>query len=261
MKTMIKILCGALCALALTACGERETEPTETQIPTQTETEAPSETRTEMPQTEGEEPFPSIEIQENREGELVFSISVDDFAERYNALCRADGETEYMTDPAQWKQYSVESAVHSDYEMTCYQFSENEKAWSLPTLTVYVPTDGDVIHQVMVNFDEHSRTESLYSLYEEMCFYTLKIFFPDLSDETITGLYTELNELAYDNVFPHEQGYDRGAVPCALYYRDGIGVYPYFAVGEWVHLCLVPMSDEEISDWESKGVQVCEIVD
>lgn len=92
-----------------------------------------------------------------------------------------------------------------------------------------------------------------------MCFYTLRVLFPDCSSDKITELYMSLNKLAYDNVFPNEKGYNSNSTPCALYYKNGIGLYPYFAIGECVHLCIIPVTQETISDFEARGVKIYEI--
>ena len=92
-----------------------------------------------------------------------------------------------------------------------------------------------------------------------MCFYTLKVFFPDLSDEKIVDLYKEANRLGNINVFSSENWYDTGAVPYALFYKDGIGVYPYFAIGDWQRLCIIPITQETLNEFEEKGVNIFEI--
>ena len=99
----------------------------------------------------------------------------------------------------------------------------------------------------------------MYDRYEEICFYTLKVFFPDMEDEKITALYKTLNQLAYDNMMPHEQRYGSGSIPCALYYKDGIGLYPYFAIGESVRLCIIPVDEKTIRYYEGNGVEIYEI--
>lgn len=111
----------------------------------------------------------------------------------------------------------------------------------------------------MLNFDDHSYTESMYHLYERTCFYTIKVFFPSFDDAEIVGLYTKLNELAYSNVFPNEQGYNSDSIPCALFYKGGVGLYPYFAIGESVHLCIIPVTDQTIAAFEAKGTAIYEI--
>ena len=217
--------------------------------------------------TEGtEEPQPQTEIKrldiaviENRENELVFDISIDDYIDSYNGYYWNDKNSCYLSPPSEWRCSTYETAIHSDHETFYYNFTEDEKIWPLPTISVYVPTNGNYIQEITLNFDDHSYTEAMYDLYEEMCFYTLKVFFPDFTDEKITELYTSLNKLAYGNVFPNEEGYGSDSVPCALFYKDGIGLYPYFAIGEFVHLCIIPVTQETIDEFEMKGVEIYEI--
>lgn len=236
----------------------------------QSETHPPELESTAVQQTETgdtaetESPVPSvkeldIEIREHRDNELVFSITMDDFIGSYNSIYAQDKDSSYLTPSPEWRKAVLETGIHSEHETTLYTFSENEKVWSLPTISVYTPSDSNAVQEITVNFDEHSRTEELFDFYEQMCYYAVKVFFPDMEDGKIVELCTTLNELAYDNVFPNEEGYSRESVPCALYYRDGIGLYPYFAIGEWVHLCIIPVNQETIAEFEARGVEIHEI--
>lgn len=203
-------------------------------------------------------PLP-IAVTENRENELIFDISVGDFINSYNSFYSLDKNAQYLPAQSEWRASVCESAVHSEHETTLYEFTADKTIWSQPTITVYVPTNADAIQEVTVNFDEHGYSEPLYAAYEEICFYTLKVFFPELPDETIIELYKEVNRLGKQNVFTSSEGYASGCVPCVLYHKDGIGVYPYFAIGEWVHLCIIPVTDETVNDFAEKGVEIREI--
>lgn len=201
----------------------------------------------------------NIEVMDNREDELVFSFSIEDFIDSYNGYYWNDKNSRYLLPSSEWRCSTYETGIHSSHETLYYNFTEDEKIWSLPTISVYVPTNADYIQEITVNFDEHSYTESMYELYEQMCFYTLKMFFPDLSNEAIIDLYTEANKLGNINVFSSENWYSSESVPCALFYKDGIGVYPYFAIGDWEYLCIVPVTQETIAQFEQEGVEIIEI--
>ena len=200
-----------------------------------------------------------IAVMENRENELVFDISMDDFIESYNSLYFRDKGREYLLPKSEWRKFTYDDAIHSDHETSLLEFTVDERIWSQPTITVYVPTNGDYIQEITVNFDEHGYSESFYAEFEELCFYTLKVFFPDMPDNEIIALYEEANHLGNMNVFLNEDGYKKGCVPCVLYHKDGIGIYPYFAIGEWVHLCIIPATQEIIDDYAQKGVEIREI--
>lgn len=195
-----------------------------------------------------------LQIMENRENELVFQTSIDDFIDSYNGYYWKDKEVRYLLPSLEWNAYLYDKAVHSAYETCYYIFSKDEEILPFPTITVYAPSNGDFIQEITVNFDDHSYMDSLYDIYEEMCFYTLKVFFPDLPDETLINLYTTLNQLAYENVTTIK--YTSESVPCALYYRGNIGVYPYFALGECVHMCIIPVTQEYLDELQRKGTAI-----
>lgn len=200
-----------------------------------------------------------IQVMENRKNELVFTISTSDYVESYNSYYKIDYCRSLLPPVSQWQCFTYDSAIHSEYETKCYSFTEDEHVYSLPTITVYVPTNDDYIQQITVNFDEHSFTQSGFEQYKEMCYYTMKVFFPDLPDARIMDLCTEIVALGNQNVFSSDEWFSKNAVPFALFYREGIGVYPYFAIGDWEHFCIIPVTEETVTEFGEKGVQIHEI--
>lgn len=200
-----------------------------------------------------------IQVMENRKNELVFTISTSDYVESYNSYYKIDYCRSLLPPVSQWQCFTYDSAIHSEYETKCYSFTEDEHVYSLPTITVYVPTNDDYIQQITVNFDEHSFTQSGFEQYKEMCYYTMKVFFPDLPDARIMDLCTEIVALGNQNVFSSDEWFSKNAVPFALFYREGIGVYPYFAIGDWEHFCIIPVTEEAVTEFGEKGVQIHEI--
>lgn len=221
------------------------------------ENEEPEDQADKILQQKAEVKALNIEVMDNREDELVFSCSIDDFIDSYNGFYWKENKVRYLLPSSQWRSYPLDTAIHSNHETIYYYFTQDEQIWSLPTLSVSVPTNGDFIQEITLNFDDHSYTEAMYDLYEEMCFYAIKVLFPDLTDDRIIELYTTLNHLAYDSVTSVK--YTSESVPCALYHKDGIGVYPYFAVGECMHICVIPVTQETIKEFEQKGVEIYEI--
>lgn len=203
-----------------------------------------------------DEPF---EVVENRNGEFVFSIGIDDYIDCYNALFKKDNGSNFFTPSAQWRCYHRDSGIHSAYRMNYFYFTPDEQVHSLPTVAVYVPTNDDCIQEITVNFDEHSYTESGYHLFQEMCGYTMRVFFPDLPDETVSAVCSEIISLGNQNVFSSDEWYDVGSVPSVLFHKNGIGVYPYFAIGDWERFCIIPVTEELLTDFAQKGVELHEI--
>ena len=206
----------------------------------------------------GQKAAPAIEVLENRESEFVFSLSAGEFIERYNALARKDKNSHTLAPLSGWTKDIYDTAIHARHETICYTFTEKQEKWLLPTVSIYVPANADTIQEITLNFDDHGYTAEMYDWYEQYCFYALKVFLPDLTDDSIIELYTTLNELAYEH-FTNEP-YSADSLPCALYHKDGVGLYPYFANGECVRLCMIPVTPAFLSEWQAKGVGIYDII-
>lgn len=202
-----------------------------------------------------------IAVQKNTNDENVFNITMDDFIQSYNGYYWQDHGERYLQAASEWQVSSLDNTVESAYPATQYSFRADENTWTLPVVNVIVPDSGEQIQQIDLNYDEHSYSEATYALFEKDCYYTLKVFFPDLSEEQLTSLYQTINQSSYDNTFPSTQKYRVGSaqLPVKLFYRNGIGVFGYFAIGAPVHFCVIPVDDATIADYKASGVDVQEI--
>lgn len=202
-----------------------------------------------------------IVVQKNTNDENVFNITLDDFIQSYNGYYWKDHGDRYLQAASEWQVSFLDNTVESAYPATQYSFRADESTWTLPVMNVIVPDAGEQIQQIDLNYDEHSYSEATYALFEKDCYYTLKVFFPDLSDEQLTSLYQTINQSSYDNTFPSDQQYRAGSaqLPAVLYYRNGIGVFGYFAIGAPVHFCVIPVDEATIADYKAGGVDVREI--
>ncbi len=217
-----------------------------------TEEGKPSDTR-QMEETKKPEVM-DIRAEKDKTGALKFSISIEDFIDCYNGYYRRDNGIDYIQPYTEWDSYVQDFGKYKG-DMH-YEFSADKKKWTLPTITVYTPESEKTIRGLTVNFDDHSYTDIMYGQYEELCFYTLKVFFPELKKQKIITLYKEINQSAYKNIFQKGQGFHSGNPPHDLYYQKGIGVYPYFAYGECVRLCIIPVTSKEIKAFREKGTLV-----
>ena len=200
-----------------------------------------------------------IHTVEKRENELVFNFSIDDLIDNYNGYYHCDKGSDFLSPSGEWNSRMLDKGIHSLRESTLYAFSVDPKSWALPTMWVFVTPEDGFVQEITLNFDRHSYSENLYDLFNEICFYTLKVMFPELSDDAITQLYTKVNVQGYNDPFPAEKRYGNGSLPHVLYYGDGIGVYPYFALGSYQRLCIIPITEVTLNEFRQKGVEIYEI--
>lgn len=196
------------------------------------------------------------QTQTHRENELVFSVSMDDFIGSFNGYYWQDHAARLLPPRENWSSVRNRNAIHSDWDTIFYVYSRDERIHSLPTVSVYVPADADLLQEVTVDFDYKGYDQNRYDEYGDMGFYALRVFFPELPETTLKTLVRTLNEYAFDHMRPNEEGYYHGAVPEVLYHRNGVGVYPYFAVGEFMHLCIIPVTEGSLSAFRAQGTRV-----
>lgn len=201
-----------------------------------------------------------INIIENRPEEFVFSFTIEEFINSYNNYATVDKKEVLIPPITSWKIEENEKAIHTNYE-TNYSYCEMKdgEKLELPRFGIYTPTNSNNIQEITIKLDHHSFSEVKYQLYEEMCYYTLKILFPDIENKKITEMYKTLNNLADENIYPQSKQYGNGAIPYALYYKNEIGVYSYFAIGDNLRLCIIPINEQIIKELEEKGTRIYEI--
>lgn len=245
--TMIRkifILCLMLCFVPLSACGKTEKTIT---------LERESEMSVKLNE-ERKDNTTKISGVVQRDNGSYFANTLEDFIDCYNNYYYKDKGEVYIQPYSEWYSY-VQDFGRYKGDMH-YEFTADKKIWTLPTITAYTPQDETIIKELTVDFDDHSYTEKMYKKYEEMCFYTLKVFFADMDEKELTKLYKKLNEKAYDNIFQNEQGFHSDNPPSDLYYRDEVGIYPYFAYGESVRMCIIPVTKKVIKAYKKKGVKI-----
>ena len=200
---------------------------------------------------------PDFEVMENRSNELVFNISIEEFIACYNALYQKDKHSDYLLSASRWSYETYDNAIHSSHPTIYYEFSEDPQKWLLPSMTVYVPTNSDVIQEITINFDDHGYTSEMMQLFQEICFYTFKVLFDDVTDEKINDLIQTLIDEAYEREVI--EWYSFGTIPGVIYIKDGIGIYPYFGTGQMLRLCVVPVTEKLLDLWRQRGTEIYEI--
>lgn len=255
------MICCIIGLLSLQACSLQDSrqiasEPSSetTQVGQPEEMESSEETPIPIPsETENVDiNILNFNVTENRENELVFTISIDDFISSYNGYYWSDHESCYLSPSSEWVCFTYDSTAHSNHETYYYRFSEDVKIWSMPTISVYVPTNSDYIQEITLYFDDHGYTEPMYILFEEICFYTLKVIFPDYEDGKITELYNALYDKTND---PRCYVSSGESSPKVLYYADDIGFYSFYRGGA-AHICIIPITERYLDKLASQKVEI-----
>ena len=189
----------------------------------------------------------------------AFSASIEDFIRCFNGVFgQATGEA-YFPDVSRWNCSSVQKGIHSPYPARQFRFFEDESVYSLPTVTVYTPMEERCIQEITINFDEHSYTEAGFRRFRRLCVCAIRTFIPGMQEKAAEELCDEILGLGSQNIFESSAWFGNGAVPSAIYYQDGIGIYPYDAIGDWRRFCIIPVTQARLKEFEQEGAVLHEM--
>lgn len=186
------------------------------------------------------------------QGRPVFAFTLEDFILYYNSLWNED----FLPPAQQW----TRSASLSERETPvgdCRSGSPAPEVWFLPTVSVYTRTGDPAIWKVSVEMDEHSDSPEKHDLFRQMSLHALALFFPALNQETREALYLSLDDQAYASLYTGF--YHADLIPQVLYHQDGIGVFPFFAIGEYERFTFLPVTQDLLDTWASGGTQVIDL--
>lgn len=183
-----------------------------------------------------------IDIIQTETGENALSISIEDFIKSFNSFYAKDNGTGYLGDVDEWQMFAAGPTFYNPNETTCFIYSEDMSVRSIPQMKVYADSIASGIYQISLSYDDHSYSIETYDMYEEMCFYTIRTIFPNETDKEIKEI-CELMLNAVDESFTLDKQDAEKMPELISYQKDGIGMYPYYVVGEMMEICIVAIGD------------------
>lgn len=201
---------------------------------------------------------PAPEVGTGPNGTPVFSLTLDSFIDGFNAYYRREHPQPYLLAGPRWSRRAVDRAPHGQGRTVIYEFSRDREIWALPTVSVYVPEGDERIAEVTLNFDDHSFTPALFGEYRELCRCALRLFFPETDDTKVDVLIREQIAFADAHILPDTQWYGADAVPQTGYLHNDVAVYPYFATGDRLRICIVPLDGDTLAQFDPAGMQMRE---
>lgn len=199
-----------------------------------------------------------IDILNDQNNKPVFTFSIDDFIESFNGYYYEKRNNYFLRDSADWDLFNYEETPHFASPSLYYRFQQDVNNFNEPTISVYVPENGEYVQEITLDYPDHNYTEWGYEMFEEYCFYALKTFFPNFDDEQIKKMYNTIFDKAYDSdcFFSSTER----PSPKMLYHKDNIGIYPYFRVGMFF-IAVIPVTQQYINELKLNNVDIYEIDD
>lgn len=197
-----------------------------------------------------------VDIVSGQYDQQLFAFSLEDYIASYNGLYWQDHGEAFLSPAEEWVNLaSPESEGYRPGRILEFSLAD---IWFLPTISVYVPEDQPgTVRKISVDLDEHSDTEEKHSLFREMSLYTLRLFFPGMEPEKLEALYETLDRQAYEMRSP--VWYSDRIVPSVLYHQGEVGVFPFFAVGDYERITVVPVTPDYLAELAAAGTELVDL--
>ena len=181
------------------------------------------------PSPAGREPVKlQVEAVNTAQGEIAFSISLEDLIKSFNSFYAAENGDGYLSEADQWMM-----------QASCYAYSEEPDSRVFPQIMVYADSAVSEICQISLCYDDHSYSPATYDIYKDLIFYTFRTMFPGKPAEEVKTVSEKMLTAVEDSFTTDKETADR--IPGMAYREDGIGIYPYYVVGELMEIRIVPV--------------------
>jgi len=194
-------------------------------------------------------PNRKISAVQNADGTREFLLTLEEFIESYNRLYEADHETPWLSPADEWYAFTGKDAPFSGMQAVRLEFDPDKNVHNDPDVWVYVLKEGGNICEVSLGMHEHDWTQWRYEVFQKQCYYTLSVFYPELTGEEIRTLFDLLytdaaaNESVSQSVKPR---------PAAIRFRDPVGCYGFIHSGV-IRINIIPVDPLLLEAFTKEG--------
>ena len=184
---------------------------------------------------------------------LAFDISFGEFVKTWNGLCSDDNR---LPSKDNWESYTTDRAIHYNSPANNYLYAPDDNDALYPMLHIYTSEKEDKVVQIELSYDDHSMQEYTYNIYEEMCVNSLKCILRSENTSELSKICSKVNAAGSENVVQHDQEYGESAIPPQLFHMDKVGLYLYYEIGSRMHFCIIPVDQQNLSEFQKAGAEI-----
>ena len=208
-----------------------------TEAPTQ---DAPVSETTQPPAWTAWDP---VAVTTNAAGERCFALSAQTFLQRYNTLWAADWGEDLLPALDQWTDYGVGTlSRNGGLEGRQYQTRQDPTNFAEPFLALCLTQTGDQVMEVVAGLDQKHYVQGPETLFQRKALYSLRVFFPELTEADFQTLYAQLSQDAQ-----YAETWET-PLPARVFYQDGVACYLLLQIGEYEQALL--------DQWQAAGVEI-----
>ncbi len=196
-----------------------------------------------------DEKIPKITTVQNADGKQAFLLTLEEFIERYNRHYEAEHGRTWLTPAGQWYAFTGENAPFSGARVTRFEFDPDKNVHNDPDVWAYVLQEGGNLCEISLGMPEHDWTQWRYDTFREQCYYTLSLFYPELTADEIWSLIDSLYADAAANEYISLSAKPE---PDIIRFRDGMGCYGFIYSGV-IRINMIPVDSQTLETFTNEG--------
>lgn len=214
----------------------------------------------EMQMSVGAEDFDTHVKREEQSGILTFSSSPVGYIDSYNGIFYAEKHMRYFPKLEKWYGYRYEVPARNEPQLIHYDFTEDTYDSSCPKISIYTAGADQAVQRIEICYNDSYDSQEMWILQQDMFKYTLYLLFENNTVyQARDDIYRTLTASAYNNSCSNFEDAVPGAAVKMLCYQGNVGIYAYVISGFELHICFVPLTEELLREYESKGVVLYDI--
>ncbi len=190
-------------------------------------------------------------------GMLTFSSPLSVYIDSYNGSFYKEKHMRYFPPSENWQQYRY-GLSNGEPLLSHWYFTENTADEKCPTVSVYTAGTAQNVWKAELIFDTHAPHE-MQSLQKDLFHHSMCVFFADVPYRVCWDVYQTVTQSAEEYVCRVPSDTVPGYAVKTLCYEGSVGVYAYALSGSELHICFVPLTEELLREYESKGVTLYDI--
>lgn len=214
----------------------------------------------EMQMSAGAGNFNTRVKREEQSGILTFASPPAKYIDSYNGIFYAEKYMRYFPELEKWYGYRYDVSARNEPQLIHYYFTEDTYDTACPKLSVYTVGADQAVRRMEICYNDSYDSQEMWTLQQDMFKYTLYVLFENPAVyQARDDIYRTLTASAYNNSCLNFEDAVPGAAVKILCFQGSVGIYAYVINGSELHICFVPLTEELLREYESKGVTLYDI--
>lgn len=190
---------------------------------------------------------------------LAFSSPPAAFINAYNSAFYAEKHMRYFPQLDAWYGYRYDKSYRNEPQLIRYYFTEDIYDAACPKISIYTAGADQAVQRIEICYDVSVDSQNMRNLQKDLFDYSAHVLFENISGEIRESVRLTLHNSAYESICSDFADAVPGNAVKTLCYQGSVGVYAYVMNKSEMHICFVPLTEELLREYESKGVTLYSI--